>query len=386
MATVFLSYRHENSDHSERVRVLGQRLNDASIDVVLDQFFLDAHPGGPDQGWPRWSKEMASETERVLVIGSPSWFRCYEGKELPGTGLGASAETVIINQRLYNAAGVTGEIRIALFEPLDPVTLPLDLQGFHRFNSIQDFDAICRWIKGESAIPEAGHPAAAAGGWLAAPPVFEWLLADCEPVHQAFSALLTAPSEYGVLLIRGGSETGKSHLTKSLLALLMQNTSFACGRFDLKNAADLEAEYSRFVQNLRVDDAVRVSRGRPLRERLDEVLASLRAAAAPAVLIFDTFEQGGDFQRWVEGTVLLAVPRSPWLRVIVAGQQVPNRTGSAWAHYTGPIIDLQRLELKPWLDFGKRNWPGLTEDMARKIYDRVDGSHSLLGQLFGPQP
>src|SRR3954469_23634634 len=122
MAKVFLSYRHENDAHRERVRKLGQRLRDAGIDLVLDQFFLDAHAGGPDEGWPRWSKRMAGETEKVLIVGSPGWFRCYEGTELPGTGLGASAETVVINQRLYNVAGVTGAIRIAHFESIDPAS------------------------------------------------------------------------------------------------------------------------------------------------------------------------------------------------------------------------------------------------------------------------
>ena len=383
MTTVFLSYRHENNVHRDRVRSLGKRLHDASIDVVLDQFYLDANPGGPNEGWPRWSKKMAGETEKVLIIGSLGWFRCYEGKELPGTGLGASAETAVINQRLYNAAGVTGEIRIALFEPVDSATLPLDLQGFHRFDAAMDFDSLCRWIKGEAGAA-AGGPATAQAGWLPAPPVFEWLLADCEPVHKAFSTLLTARSAHRILLIHGGSETGKSHLTKSLLSLLVRHTPFACGRFDLKNASDLDAEYSRFVQHLRIDDAIRVSRGRSLRGRLDEVLGALRAVAEPAVLIFDTFEQGGDFQRWVEETVLLAVPRAPWLRVVIAGQQMPERMGAPWPDFAGPIIELRRLELKPWFDFGKRNWPDLTEEMARKIYERAGGSHSLLGQLFGP--
>lgn len=375
MAQVFLSYRHENDAHRTRVRELGQRLRDAGIDIVLDQFFLDVHAGGPDEGWPAWSKRMAGETEKVLIIGSPGWFRCYERKELPGTGLGASAETVVINQRLYNVAGVTGAIRIAHFDSIDAASLPLDLQGFHRFDAAKDFSSICGWIK-DVAAPASGAAVAASAEWLVAPPVFEWLLADCEPVHDAFSKLLTATPPHRTLLIRGGSETGKSHLTKWLLSLLVRHTSFACGRFDLGGATELDAEFSRFVQNLGVDEAVRTSRGRPLRERLDEVLGALREAGQPAVLIFDTFEQGGEFQRWIEETLLLALPRAPSLRVIIAGQQVP--------HCDGHLVEVQRLEVKQWFDFGKRYWPDLTEEMALKIYERVGGSHVLLGRLFGP--
>ncbi|HEX4706326.1 MAG TPA: SEFIR domain-containing protein [Candidatus Udaeobacter sp.] len=375
MAQVFLSYRHENDAHRERVRELGQRLRDADIDVVLDQFFLDLHPGGPDERWPRWSQRMAGETEKVLIIGSPGWFRCYEGKEQPGTGLGASAETVVINQRLYNVAGVTGAIRIAHFGSIDAASLPLDLQGFQHFDAAKDFSSICGWIKGVAAVASGGTVAPSAE-WLVAPPVFEWLLADCQPVHDAFSKLLTATPPHRILLIRGGSETGKSHLTKWLLSLLVRHTSFACGRFDLGGATELDAEFSRFVQNLGVDEAVRASRGRPLRERLDEVLGALREAGQPAVLIFDTFEQGGEFQRWIEETLLLALPRAPWLRLIVAGQQVPQCDAQ--------LVEVQRLDWRVWFEFGKRFKGTLTEATAQQIYEFAGGSHSLLGKLFGP--
>jgi hypothetical protein len=80
VATVFLSYRHENDARRGRVRTLGEHLRDAGISVVLDQFYLDAHPGGPDEGWPAWSKRQAGETEKVLIIASAGWFRCLEVK------------------------------------------------------------------------------------------------------------------------------------------------------------------------------------------------------------------------------------------------------------------------------------------------------------------
>ena len=45
MATVFLSYRQENEAHREKVRLFGERLRAAGIDVVLDQFYLKVYPG-----------------------------------------------------------------------------------------------------------------------------------------------------------------------------------------------------------------------------------------------------------------------------------------------------------------------------------------------------
>ena len=60
-----------------------------------------------------------------------------------------------------------------------------------------------------------------------------------------------------------------------------------------------------------VDDALRATSGRPLRARLDEILAVLVKRSQPALLLFDTFEQGGDWARWVEDYALLATPRAP---------------------------------------------------------------------------
>jgi hypothetical protein len=56
--SVFLSYRHESDDHRARVRDLAERLEKAGLAVVLDQFAQerDFHGGGPNEGWPRWSK------------------------------------------------------------------------------------------------------------------------------------------------------------------------------------------------------------------------------------------------------------------------------------------------------------------------------------------
>ncbi len=47
---VFISYRHESPEHARSVRRLGQLLRQAQLPVTLDQFYLDEHPGGPDEG------------------------------------------------------------------------------------------------------------------------------------------------------------------------------------------------------------------------------------------------------------------------------------------------------------------------------------------------
>jgi len=276
VATVFLSYRHENDAHRGRVRALGGRLRDAGISVVLDQFYLDANPGGPNEGWPAWSKRQAGETDKVLIIASAGWFRCYAGTEVPGSGLGAAAEARVISQRLYNEGGVNPIARIVPFDPADVQGIPLDLQGYHRFDPARDLTAMIAWITGAAPAVLAPPPVVE---WPANPPIFEWEPADCEPVRDAFTRLLTAGTPHWVLLVRGVSGTGKSLLTGHLLGLALRCDWLACGRFDLKSGADLEGELARFVAYLGVDDAVKETAGQPLRARPPHaaVLRHLRA-------------------------------------------------------------------------------------------------------------
>ena len=94
MSRVFISYRREDDAHCARVRDLATRLERTGVQVVLDEFAQsrEFHGGGPNEGWPRLSKQQAGDsTHKILIIASASWFRCYEGKELPGTGLCAAA-------------------------------------------------------------------------------------------------------------------------------------------------------------------------------------------------------------------------------------------------------------------------------------------------------
>jgi hypothetical protein len=186
VARVFLSYRRENDAPNDRVRNLGERLEQAGLTVILDQFAQERefHGGGPDEGWPLWCANQAGGTDhKILIIASPGWFRRYEGKEISGTGLGAAAEADVIRQRLVNAGGINPDIRIVAFDALNAGEVPLDLQRL-------------------PSLPRSGglrqprrlahrHRARAAADWPDAPPALDWPVADHGPVRDAFGPLLT---------------------------------------------------------------------------------------------------------------------------------------------------------------------------------------------------
>jgi tetratricopeptide (TPR) repeat protein len=148
MSTVFISYRQTNDAHRQRVREFAERLRDCGIDVVLDQFFLDANPAGPNDGWDKWSSDRALETEYVLIMGTAEWFQCFEKKQPPGTGLGAACEADDLRHRIYKANGIIPNIRVVLFDDVDAAHVPAKLERYHRFHADRDFLNIVRWLGG----------------------------------------------------------------------------------------------------------------------------------------------------------------------------------------------------------------------------------------------
>jgi hypothetical protein len=238
--SVFLSYRHESDDHRARVRDLAARLEKAGLAVVFDQFAQerDFHGGGPNEGWPRWSKNQAGNgSHKILIVASTGWFRCYEGKEVPGQGLGASAETGVIEQRLYNVAGVNADIRIVTFSALTQAEVPTDLQRYHRFADPVDFGDLVHWLTG---VAPALLPPGAATEWPENGPALDWPVADHGPVRDAFGQLLTRSPPWRCLLVRGDSQTGKTHLTRLMLGSALNLPDLACGRFDFKGTTGVD--------------------------------------------------------------------------------------------------------------------------------------------------
>ena len=125
-----------------------ERIRDCGVEIVLDQFYLDTMPAGPPDGWPKWSRDRAIHTERILIIGSAAWFRCFDGIEEPGKGLGAACEAGDLRQRIYDLAGINENIRVVLFDDADAAHISFHLKRYHRFDAERDFAAIVRWLGG----------------------------------------------------------------------------------------------------------------------------------------------------------------------------------------------------------------------------------------------
>jgi hypothetical protein len=206
-------------------------------------------------------------------------------------------------------------------------------------------------------------------------------MADHSGARGAFSEVLTSGVGWRLLRIQGGSETGKSHVTRQMLANALAIPEVACGRFDFKGTTDMDREIRAFVQDLGVPVPPPAQR---LHERLDQILGALRHRAHPALLIFDTYEMAGDAQEWVEKSLLQSLIRATCLRAVIAGQLVPDSSGAVWAAVARPTLKLERPPPADWFDYGKRHRAGLTLADVETACRLASGKASLLAQLLGP--
>jgi hypothetical protein len=230
-------------------------------------------------------------------------------------------------------------------------------------------------------IKTGARDAGAAPDWPEIAPELVWPMADHTGVREAFASLLTRAAPCRLLAIRGPSETGKSHITRQMLANAIRIPGLACGRFDFKGTADVGAEVEALVQHLDVPVPPMVGR---LADRLSYVMNTLKQRAKPSLLVFDTYEAAGDAQEWIDKQLLLRLMRDSWLRVVIAGQTLPKAAGAIWESIARAPLLLMTPPAEEWFAFGQQHKPNLDLNFVRRAYDFCGGSASTLAALLGP--
>lgn len=161
----FVSYRHESEAHRKAVLAFCNRLaatlRDDGVQLVNDQTLLETLPAGPDEGWNRWSMNMAAHAEHVVAVISPGWFAAMDQKDLeplPG-GKGSAVEATVIFNRHTHGRTISPWLRLVRL-PTYPETetnwLFRDLPVFSGENEA-DILALSRWIKGVDSPGGAGQ-------------------------------------------------------------------------------------------------------------------------------------------------------------------------------------------------------------------------------------
>ena len=125
---VFISYSHDSPEHEAKVLALANRLRADGIDAVLDQF-----ESFPPEGWELWGQRQIQDAGFVLMVCTATYRRRFDGEEEPGKGLGATSETGLIRQLLYDAGGVNEKFFPVLLTDADSEHIPLALRRYQHF-------------------------------------------------------------------------------------------------------------------------------------------------------------------------------------------------------------------------------------------------------------
>lgn len=218
--------------------------------------------------------------------------------------------------------------------------------------------------------------------WPELSSIFDWHMANHSGARDAFATLLTDNPSWRYLPIHGSSGTGKSHITRQMLANTLQIPSLACGRFDFKGSTSMDDEVRAFVQDLDVPVPPASSL---LNERLRDILDALIKREQPALVIFDTYEVAGKPQEdWIERELLTRLVRTPWLRVVIAGQRVPKSTGTVWSSVAREAVVAKPPPPTDWFNYGKQHKPELKLEDVETICRMAGEKAGLLAQLLGP--
>lgn len=217
--------------------------------------------------------------------------------------------------------------------------------------------------------------------WPIDAPPLDWPVADHREAQGAFKQLITRAAPFRLLLVRGVSDTGKSHLTKQFFRNALKMPDINCARFDFKGASDMDNELRSFAKQLKISQPTPATK---VTDQLSQIVVSLEKDQRPTLLVFDTFEQAGEAERWVEKDLLFSVIRASWLRIIIVGQRVPAKHGESWEDSSN-LIELQPPTPQEWFEFGKQYKPGITLDFVLQAYEYIDGKSSYLAGLLGPK-
>jgi hypothetical protein len=229
----------------------------------------------------------------------------------------------------------------------------------------------------KSAIADSPPLLSSTPSFPSTPPEISWPLADGLEVRRAVEGVLCAESEHRIVLVRGESGRGKTQACRVLGQLGMQFEWLRCGRLDLKGTSELGPAVHNFITDLRAEKHLPTSPSGGALDRISGLIAALDRASQPTLLVFDTFEAGGEFSRWVEDRVFPAVKQHEWLRVVVAGQEVPA-FAAATCRVPALPVTLKCIPVVDWIEFGQRYKKDLPQHEVETLYKVAGDNHTLM--------
>ncbi len=379
MIKVFISYSHDNDTQRKRVYALADRLRNDGVYIIIDR---DCGPGGPDEGWDKWSESQAAKAEIVLPVFTPEYLKCWNGEQLPGMRLGAIHELKVLYRRLYDSGNEINFCRIVTFEDDHRNCIPAFIKGLPSFDAYRDYDNLIAWLRQRGAAPDPSQTQIVIS-WPNRPDEYPWPLADRVEQFGAFLDMATNNIPQRIFLIEGLGNTGKTILLKELFKLA-KALDLGSVLLDLKGCPTLTELFDLLALDVEAKTlpAFHSTSGSARKTALLKDLENLRK---PLLLGFDTYQHvSQDIGDWIEGQFLRRAEHCPGLLVLIAGQKVPNPTRYSWgglaiSHQLHPI-----RENKYWREYAEHvlGSKQITEDHIEMLLHYSDGDPGQTSALL----
>ena len=125
------------------------------VDTELDQYIH----GTPPNGWRRWMEDQVEQADIIICVFTEVYKRRWDGKEDPGKGLGATRESIILDQLLYEAGHLRSKVIPVIVEPQDKIHIPYVLRDMTHYVYERDFDDLYFYITKQPGVikPKLGQ-------------------------------------------------------------------------------------------------------------------------------------------------------------------------------------------------------------------------------------
>jgi hypothetical protein len=320
-----------------------------------------------------------------LVIASEGYFNCYEGKQSPGTGLGAACEANVIRNTLYKDGYKTNKLRIVCFSKEHVANRPASLYHIPYFDAFNnhEFDNLVAWMNGT----DNGHHATSSGesqqqqlvNWPPALQNYEPDLANRQAEFAFFSSFLTGATSERAIFFEAPSNHGKTILVSEFISYARQalGKDF-CVAIDFKGNPSRQAVIDSFLLNLK-SSLPNFSKSKEVRD-LRSDLWDLRT---PILFVFDTYEQASnDAEELVQNIILADLHKMPSVRVVIAGQKAPEFEKTLWANSIREFALGLISDPSHWTRFAQRRHPKLNEVEIKTLAHATGGQPGITRSLI----
>lgn len=328
MQRIFISFTHDTDIHKDRVYALADRLRGDGVNVIVDR---DCLPGGPDESWQRWSEELAENADIILMVFNESYRKCWDGDQPTGIRRGATFETPIIRNRIYDAGAKIDFCRVVLMNDDNKQYIPQRIEGHRHFLFDQDYADLLAWLreKGAVATPAPVTPVVSEIHWPSSLPDMPRQLADRGDEFSLFTSIVRGEEPRRILLLEGRSNSGKTALMTELFAVV-RNIGLAHALLDIKGCPSITSLLDLIESD--IDPAIlpECPPGNATSRHI-QLLNKLQCLQAPLILGFDTYQEAStEVQDWIERQLLSRTMKCPGLVIVISGQTIPDQSRFPW--------------------------------------------------------